>query len=95
MGVTSQLADLRGDHGLCCLREIVTSLGFPETLMTRELVPRDADEPPFGDRISLVLECETKHRVLLKKGDFVFQMFTLPLEFLMNIQRCEMGSMLV
>ena len=30
-----------------------------------------------------------------KKGDFVFQMFTLPLEFLMNIQRCEMGYMLV
>lgn len=55
VGVTSQLADLRGDHGLCYLREVVMRLGFPETLTTRELVPRGADELPFGDRISLVL----------------------------------------
>lgn len=39
------------------------NLGVPATLTTQELA-RGADKPPFGDRISLVLECETKHRFL-------------------------------
>jgi len=60
----SQLVDLRGDHGICCLRETVMNLGVPATVTTQELVSRDAGTPPLGDGISLVLECEKKHQFL-------------------------------
>ena len=61
---------------------------------TQGLVSQDFDELSPGDRISFVSEYEIKHWVLQKKKkiDFVFQTFILPLEFLMTIQKWEMGS---